>query len=109
MNGAAGPAAIEPPRASLPLIGCGEKCLRILRVHDDIGRARVVVDKQYFLPRLAAVDGFKNAALGVRTPEMSYCRDIDNVRVRRMDDDAADVARILQASIFPVQTAVDGL
>jgi hypothetical protein len=45
-------------------------------------------------PMRAAVDGFVDATLLVRTVNMSQSPDVNDSRVLRVDDDPADMARV---------------
>ena len=62
---------------------------------DDVGEAGVVVDELGVRPGLAAVGRLVEAALRVRSEQVPDRRDVDDVRVLRVDDDARD------ASAFP--------
>src|SRR4051794_29637727 len=53
---------------------------------------------------LRAID----AALRVRSVRMTECADIDEVRIRRMDTDLADIARLGEAHMPPRPPAVHG-
>src|SRR5262249_28201137 len=106
---AARSAAVEAPGFSLPLIRRSEERLRVLRIDDQIGCAGVVVDVQPLAPRLPAVDRLEYTALGVGAPQMSDGRDVHDVGVRWVNDDAADVPRVGEARCFPVAAAVTGL
>src|SRR5262249_27353534 len=61
------------------------------------------------LPRLAAVDGAVKPALLVRPPEVPDRGDEGDVRVLRVDGDAADVVRVLQPAARPRLAAVGAL
>ena len=106
---AAGAAAVEAERGAAALIRRGIQHIRIERIHRHIGDAGVVVDVQRALPRLAAVHRAIEAALAAGSPHRSLRRDIDDRRVRRVRDDAADVHRGLEADVGPRLRAVGGL
>jgi hypothetical protein len=57
-------------------------------------------------PGLAGVRGLVQAALITVAPELSQRADIDNGRVRRVDDDLADAFGFLQSHVGPVVAAV---
>ena len=61
------------------------------------------------LPRLAAVDRLVEAAFRVRSPEVAHRRDVGDVRVLGVNDDAADVVGVGEAAVRPGLAAVGGL
>ena len=61
------------------------------------------------LPRLAAVVGAEDAALLVRAPQVTHRRNVHDVRVARMDEDAPDVLRGVEAHVAPGVPGVGGL
>ena len=69
--------------------------------------AGLVVDEEDLVPGLAAVDGLEDAAVGVVRPLVAAGRDVDDVGVGRMDDDAGDRVRVGQAHVRPGLAAVD--
>ncbi len=104
---AARAAAVEAPRLPLALIRRREQRLRILRIHDDVGGTGVVVDEQHVVPGPAAIGRFEHAPLGVRAPQMADRRDIHDVRIAGMNDDAADVPRLVESDVRPRAAGVD--
>ena len=109
IQSAARPAAVEAPRRAVHLPRGGEQRVGVLRVEDDVNAAGLVIDEQNFLPGGAAVGGAINAALGAGCVHMSQGRDVDDVRVRGVNDDGADLPRIRQADMGPVLPAVHRL
>ena len=89
---AARPAAVEAPRRPPALIRRGEQDVRVRRIHHDIGEAGVVVDELRIRPGLAAVGRLVEAALAVRPEQVPERGDVDDVRILRVDDDAADAS-----------------
>ena len=96
----------------------GRRCLSYIaayrtagdsRFDHEIDRARFVVHIKDALPRATAVDGAKNAALGVLRKKMSHRGDVDAVRVPRIDHDSRDVMRIGQPHELPRLAAIGGL
>ena len=109
VNAAAGAATDEAARRPAPLVRRREEDVRVRRIDDEIGRARVVVDEQRLRPRLAAVRRHEHAALRVGPEQVSHCRDPDHVRVLRVDDDAGDRLRFPQADVRERVPGVGGL
>jgi hypothetical protein len=70
-------------------------------VHRDVDAAGVLVDEQNFIPRLAAVGGFENAALRVRFEHVSHRGRKDDVRVARIDRERRRHVRVAQPRIRP--------
>ena len=60
----------------------------------------VSVDVERLVPGLAAVGRHEDAAFRIRPEEMAHRRDPDDVRVLRMDDDAADGLRFGEADVL---------
>src|SRR5208282_6563273 len=54
------------------------------------------------------IDGFIDAALFVRPESMPLRAYIKDVRILRVDDNAADLARIFQANMIPRRATVSG-
>ena len=73
------------------LIRCGVNRFRILRIDHDIGDAGVLADIQYVLPRFGAVSRLEKPSVSTRTPQRSLRRDVNDVRIFRINGYAADV------------------
>ena len=71
-----------------------------------IDRARVGVEEKHARPVLAAVVGAEDAALRVGAIGVAQCRHENALGIARIDEDAADLARVLQADLAPVLAAV---
>ena len=61
--------AVEP--VALPLVGCHQQRVRILRIHLHIDHARLVVDIQDLLPRRPRIGRLVKTAFLVRSPQSS--------------------------------------
>src|SRR5258706_385136 len=96
------------PRVDLDLPHAGEEHTRIRRIHDEIGRARGVVDEQDLRPGLAPVGRSEDAAFGLRAVGASERRDVNVVGIFRVNDDARDASRVLEACALPVLAGVRG-
>ncbi len=78
-----------------------EQNARIRRVHSQIDRADLFVDKEDSFPTLSAIFAAINAALIVGSEQMpEHCR-VHQVRISRVNADARDVPRVLESSRFP--------
>src|SRR6185436_6699343 len=82
---------------------------RIGRVHRQVDGARVAVDEVDALPGLAAVLRAVDAAHVVGTEEVAEDRGVDQVRVFRVDADARDDPRVVQAGVLPGAAGVGRL
>ena len=82
---------------------------RRLAVDHQVDRADAVVDEEHLLPRLPAIHGSEDAPLGVLREQMSHGRDVDDVRILRMDDDARDVMRVGETHELPGRAGIRGL
>src|SRR5690606_32209117 len=97
------------PLATRALPGRGVQHVRIARIHDEVVRARLLVDVQHLAPRAAAVRRLEDAAVRVARPLHARCRDPDDVGVRRMYEDTADRVRARESHVLPRLTTVRGL
>src|SRR5579859_2145155 len=109
MQGAFRPAVNDGVYMAAALIGGGDQDVRVPRVQYHIPHSRVFANRQGFGPRLAAVRRLEEPAIAARSPQRPFCRDVDRVGVARIDDDFADMFRILQTNILPRSPAVDRL
>ena len=103
---AARSAAVETVRLALPLVGRRVERVRIARIHGDVDEPRVLVDELRVGPRLPAVGRLEQPALPVRAEQVAGRRDIDDVGVCRVNDDAADVLRVGEPHEGPRRAAV---
>src|SRR4029079_9912840 len=101
--------AVHAARGAPPLIRGGVQDAVVGRVDDQVVGAGVVVDLQRLLPRLAAVGGLEDAALAAGAEQRPGRRHPDDVVVARVDDDAVDVLRRLEADVAVGLAAVRGL
>ncbi len=90
-------------------VGRGVQGFRIGGVHRQVDETGVLVDELDTGPRLAAIISLEQAALLVRTPHVSESGDVNDLRILRVHDDTADVARLFEAHVRPRLAAVDGL
>ncbi len=79
------------------------------RVHLDLVRARVLVDLQDLLPRLAGIGRFVEAAVTARAEETALRRHEHDVVVLGVDRDAVDVERPIEAGVGERLAAVGRL
>ena len=75
----------------------------------DIGAGRLRIHVQDLLPVRPAVGGLVDAAVLIGAPLAPEDAGVDDVRVLRVDDEARDLVRLLEADVRPVIAAVDGL
>src|ERR1043165_641779 len=78
----------------------------IVGIDHDVGDACVLADVENVLPRLAAVGSLEQTALAARSPQRTLRGHIDDVRVFRIDGDAADVLGSFETDVFPTAAAV---
>ncbi len=101
-----GAAVDEREDVAPALVGSGHQGVRVAGVHDDVGDAGVLVDRQHGIPGLPAVRRLVEAAVAAGAPERALRGDVDDVRVLRVDEDLADVLGGLQADVLPALAAV---
>src|SRR5207249_11639155 len=75
-----------------------------LSLHD----ALPISDRQHGLPRLASVGGLVQPAVAARPPQRPLSRDINHVRIARIDENLADVFRFFQADLSPTLASIIG-
>src|SRR5262249_47187645 len=83
-----------------------EEHVRVGRVHGDIGDAGVFANGEHSVPGLAGVAGFVKAAFATGSPKRALRSGVNDIAVARIDKDAADVFRFLQAHVFPGLAAI---
>src|SRR5439155_6308791 len=88
------------------LVGGDQDRVRVGRVHHHVDDAGLVVLVPDLLPVLAAVGGLVDAALLVGTVAASQGADVDNVGVLGVNEDLADLKRLLEAHVLPGAAAV---
>src|SRR5262249_14094303 len=103
---AAGTAAIEPPVRAAALVRRGVKRLRVNRINHDVGQGGVFVNELDVGPRLTAVGGLVDATFFVRTEQTSERRDINRIRVLRINDDTRDGLCLFQPDVSECLAAV---
>ena len=109
VNRRAGAAVDDGPDVATALIAGRDEHIGVARIEHDIGDAGVVVDLQNLVPRLAAVGRLVESAIAALLPERPLRRDVDRVRIARVDQDFADVFAGLEADIPPRLPAVGAL
>src|SRR5207245_8105107 len=82
---------------------------RVPGVHGQVDRSRFLVLEEDLLPALPAVPGTEDAALRVRTVGVAEGRDVGEVRVLRVHEESADLARVLEAHGRPGLAGLGGL
>jgi hypothetical protein len=103
------PAAVEEVRAAHALPARCPHHVRIARVELDIDETGLVAHELGERPGLAAVGALVEPALLVRSPDVSERRDVHDVCVARIHDDAADRLCLGEAHELPALPAIGGL
>ena len=80
--------------------------IRIAGLQLDIHCAYAVGNEQNLAPGLSAVRGFEDAALSIRFESVALRRDPNDVRISRMNANASNLARVVEADEFPRQPPV---
>ncbi len=80
--------------------------IRVRRIERDVDDACPVGHELHQLPGRASIFGLIESAFWVGAPRRTQRGDVDDVRVRRMNDDAADGLGLLEAHRLPGQAAV---
>ena len=103
---AARAAAVHAPLLASPLIGRGVEHLVVGRIHDELGGAGVVIDEEDTLPVQPAVGRLEDAAFAARRPQIAERRDVDDIEVHGIDDDARDLLAGAQPHVAPRLAAI---
>ncbi len=102
-------AAVAVEAVALALPGGDQQRLGVRGVHANVDDAGLVVEVPDSFPGLAAVDGLVQAALLAGAVQPAEGADVDDVGVGGMNDDLADLERLLEAHVAPGLAAVGGL
>src|SRR5678815_4546054 len=78
-------------------------------MHDDIDRAGVHIDEQHSRPRLSAVGRAIESSVLLRAVAVPLRCDEDDVRVVRIDHDAADAPAGVETRVRPCATGISRL
>jgi hypothetical protein len=111
MDAGARPAELEIPGLAEPVIGGRVKRVGIGGVHDDIDaadRPALDDDVEDFSPRPAAINRLIEAPVGIFAVEVPQGRDVDDIGIGRMDDDAADMMRFGKSHVLPGLAGIGG-
>src|SRR6202011_4182304 len=100
----------KAPGCSLPRVkGCIDG-LSIAWIENHVTAASPRIMRrarlQNELPRFAAVSCFVEAALATVCPQMSHRRDVSDVRIFRIDNDACNRPTVFQPDVCPMFAAV---
>src|SRR5262249_54401452 len=96
---AAGAAAVVSENRSPVLIRRRIENVGALPVDGNVRDPGVFVHEEGLLPGGATVGAHVHATLFVGSPQVAQCRHVNNVRIRGVDYDAADMVRLLQAHV----------
>src|SRR5579859_7995373 len=80
--------------------------MRIVGIENNFDASGAIIEIQNFFPSLAAIARAEDAAFGVGTISMPERRDVNDVWVRGMNNDGADVARVFEADVRPSLSSV---
>src|SRR5664279_2536748 len=100
---------IGAPRRTVRVPRAGKQNIRSTCRDGEVGDANGGPFVEHVSPGVSAVDRLVNPALVVGAIGVPQHSDVDSVRVVRIDDDATDLAGIMQADIFPGRAAVQRL
>ena len=81
---------------------------RVLRVEGEVNRADVVAFVEDFLPVRSAVTRAIYTAVRIRAVGVSERCDENEFRIPRIDEDAADLPRVIEADVRPRLACVGG-
>jgi hypothetical protein len=106
---AARSAAGARPGLKFELPHAREKNVRIVRIHDQIGAAGVLIHLQHLRPALAPVAGSKHAALRLRAISMSQCACEHDVGIFRIHNHTRDAAGFFEPHQVPGLARIERL
>src|SRR6266850_4117774 len=96
-----GATAIERPGSAVALPHGSEQNVGIAGIENDVNAAGAVVEIEDFFPGLATVARTENSALGVCAVGLADGGDKNDICIRRMDDEFADMPGVLQSDVGP--------
>ena len=95
------PAVDHRPHVAATLPRAGVEHVGIAGIHVHLVDAGVLVDLEDAIPGRAPVARAVEAAVAAGTPQRALGGHVDRVGIRRVHQDAADVAGVLQAHVLP--------
>ena len=101
--------AIEAASRAPALVAGCEEHAGVGWIHHEVGEARVLVDVLDLRPGAPAIGRLVDAAIGTGAEQRTVRRDVNDVRVLRMEDDARDGLRLAQPDVRECPAAVGGL
>ena len=105
-SGARSAGVERPGLASVFPHSCDE-FVGVLRVNDEICHTGLVIDIEYFFPRLTAIGGFVHPSFCIGSPDRTHGSHKNHIRVVGMDDDAVDGFSFFQPHVHPGFTAIE--
>ena len=87
----------------------GVQFVRVEGVDLDVRATGFLVHVEDFIPALATIGGFEDTALLVFTPQRPQRSGVGNPGLIRVQGDAVDPFRILQADALPALSTIYGL
>ena len=109
VNTTAGTAVHHLPGQSHLVVRRSKEDRWILWIHDQVDDADLVVEVEHLLPRFAAVGCLEDPSLRVRRIEVPQHRNVDRVRIGRVDDDPRNVVRVSETHVLPCLAGVGRL
>ena len=92
-------ATIKTPRGPPALIRCCVKRFVVDRIHHEIGEASVLIDEFRVVPGFATVGCLIDSALFVWSKQVAQHRDVNHVRISRINNDSSDRLRIRETHL----------
>ena len=80
----------------------------IRAIDRDVDRPRPLVTKEHATPVLAAIGRLEHATLRARHTVLAEARDVDDVRIGRVDADLGDAMRLRESDMGPVLPGISG-
>ena len=99
-------AADDRPGFSFEVRHPGVNDIRIAGLQLNIHSAHVIGNEQNLAPGLSTVRGFEDAPLSIRFESVALRRDPNDVRIRRMNANRSNLARIVEADELPRLPAI---
>ena len=109
VNAGSGSAVHDLPWLSHLVIRRRIEDRRVSRIHGQVDHAHVVVDEEHLVPRPSAIRRLEHSSLGILREQMSHGRDVDDVRVHRIDRDLGNVVGVFESDALPRLAGVQRL
>src|SRR5262249_42574243 len=109
INPACSTAIFQPPGMAYTFIGGCIQSVRMAAIDYQIDHAGSIINVEDLLPGGPSICALEHSPFFISRPEVAHRRNVNDVRVGRMNHDARDVLRIRESHVPPTRTTIDRL